>query len=400
MRAPTARERLDRLLSGAIELYAPPAASEACSVVSNQTTEQETAAPDCAPVQVAPADRRSPRPKRRVRSYVTQPTTGTCDPRDPNAWRDAYEPAGGREYVPHWKLERRSRRMVAAVLEREDARRYTFAWQGADHEHLSPAELAAIDAHRQRLEASAQRADGSKVSRLEGVHSPADKRISRLIRDDALYAETEWCKLARADRLYAHAVLEASLGMREDGTFARDWHSQRARSTLQIAWLLWRAGVARLGDIGALTVRGVSFEYLCCIAAPPGKASLHRNTLAGTHVSGSVRNEDLGYVVALHFAGALDRYQYGDRNAEVRQVNEYTLRVSTQDEKQEALIERHEAAYRELLRNRWDRLAAMDSLRVITGQQRALERRRVPDAQEAELLAVIRGEDLECTGPP
>ena len=301
--------------------------------------------------------------------------------------------------VPMHKLERRSRRMVAAVLGREDARQYRYDWQTADHDHYSPAELAALDAHRKRLLATAAHADGSKLARIDGMHTPADQRVSRLIRDDHIYAETEWGKLARADRLFANCVLEAALGMREDGSCARDWHSQRARSTLQIAWLLYRVGTTRLGDVGTLTVRGVSMSYLGQIAAPRGKESLHRNTLAGTHRSGSVRNEDSGYVVALHLAGALDRFQYGDRAAEVRQVNEYTLRVSTRSEKQDALIERHELAYRELLRNRWDRLAALDELAVISGQRRAIEQKRAPDLREAKLRAAIRGE-LESTGPP
>lgn len=405
MSAPTARERLDSLLSGAIARYAPIAAPEtppaACSVDAIETTEQpETERPTCSPEQVQPpVRRRSPRPRRPVQKPVGAVSESRCDPSDPNAWRDAYESAT-REYVPPWKLERRERRMHAAVLERLDSQRYKYAWQTADHDHYSPAELAAIDAHRQRLLATAAHADGSKLSRLEGVHSPADQRVSRLIRDDALFAETEWGKLHRADPLYANAVLEASLGLRDDGTCARDWHSQRARSTLQFAWLKWRAGTTRLGDVGTLTVRGVSIDYLRTIGAPPGKARLHRNTLTGTHRAGSTRNEEVGYIVALQLAGALERFQYGDRSAAVRQVNEYTLRVSTQNEKQEALIERHEAAYRELLRNRWSRLAAMDALRVITGQQRALELQRVPDTREAELRAAIRAELDECTGPP
>jgi hypothetical protein len=288
--------------------------------------------------------------------------------------------------------------MVAAVLERADSRLYRYEWQTADHDHYSPAELAELDAHRQRLLSSVTRADGSKLARIDGVHSPADQRVSRLIRDDHIYAETEWGKLARADQLFANCVLEAALGMREDGTCARDWHSQRARSTFQVAWLLYRVGTTQLGDIGTLTVKGVSMEYLAQIAAPRGKASLHRNTLGGTHRA-SVRNEDTGYIVALHFAGALDRFQYGDRAAENRQVNTYTLRVSTQSEKQEALIDRHESAYRELLRNRWDRLAALDELAVISGQRRALEAKRAPDRREAELRAALRSE-LESTGPP
>jgi hypothetical protein len=270
--------------------------------------------------------------------------------------------------------------MVAAVLERADSRLYRYEWQTADHDHYSPAELAELDAHRQRLLSSVTRADGSKLARIDGVHSPADQRVSRLIRDDHIYAETEWGKLARADQLFANCVLEAALG------------------TFQVAWLLYRVGTTQLGDIGTLTVKGVSMEYLAQIAAPRGKASLHRNTLGGTHRA-SVRNEDTGYIVALHFAGALDRFQYGDRAAENRQVNTYTLRVSTQSEKQEALIDRHESAYRELLRNRWDRLAALDELAVISGQRRALEAKRAPDRREAELRAALRSE-LESTGPP
>lgn len=360
-----------------LERFAPgsaPVAPAACSVDRIESTEQpETEANTVTSVQVDPAD---------------------------PAWRDAFEGQRRSRSVPVHQLERRTRRWVSAVLEHLDSQLFKYDWMGADHLHCSPAELEAIDAHRQRMLEASTYADGSKLSRIDGVLSPADQRISRLIRDDALYAETEWSKLARHDRLYANSVLEASWGLREDGTCARNWHAQRARSTFQIAWIMWRVGTTRLGDIGTLTVRGVSIEhYLCKLAAPPGKATLHRNTLAGTHRAHSSRNEDLGYIPALEHAGAFERFQYGDRSAEVRQVNEYTLRVSTQSEKQAALIDRHEAAYRELLRNRWAKLAAMDALVIQTGQQRALEQKRAPDLREAEMRAAIRGE-LDCTGPP
>jgi len=356
-----ARERLSALSAGLLERFCgEPSASETdrCSVGEIETTEQQTAGPTCTAEQVPPV----------------------------------LEPAP--EHVPPHKLERRSRRMVAAVLRRADARLYD--WESADHAHYSPAEKAAIDAHRKRVLENAARADGSRLARLDGMHTPQDQRISRCIRDDAVYAETEWAKLQRHDPLYANCVFEAALGLREDGTCARDWNAQRARCTLQLAWLLWRAAGARLGSLGTLTVRGVSFEYLQRMSAPIGKARLHRNTLAGTHRSYSSRNEDCGYIVALQLAGALERFQYGDRRAENRQVNEYTLRVSTQNEVQAAQLDRHEAAYRELLRNRWERLAELDALIVQTGQQRALERRRKPDAREAELRAIIQAD----TGPP
>lgn len=409
MSAPTARERLDSLLSGAIARYAPIAAPEtppaACSVETIETTEQpKTERPTCSPEQVSPPGgaatestrshpQRTPgQPESTERRLAPDSAPPTGDP----SWRDAYEVQRRSRSVPAHKLERRTRRWVSSVLEHLDAQLFKYDWMGADHLHLSPAELEAMDAHRKRVFEGAAYADGSRLARLDGMLSPADQRISRLIRDDALYAETEWSKLARHDRLYANAVLEASWGLREDGTCARNWHAQRARSTFQIAWIMFRVGTTRFGDIGTLTVRGVSFEYLMQISAPPGKAALHRNTLAGTHRARSVRNEDVGYIPALENAGAFERFQYGDRSAEARQVNEYTLRVSTRSEKQAALIDRHEAAYRELMQNRWAKLAAKDALELKTGQQRALERKRSPDAREAEYRAEIQA----CTGPP
>lgn len=356
------------MLQGALERFGP-----------------ETLPADCAPEQVGPAVACS------VERIASTEQRAEESPR----------PDSSAGHVPLHKLERRSRRMRAAVLERADRRAFRYDWQTPDHEHLSPAELAAIDAHRQRLLERVTHADGSRLAKLEGVHSPNDQRIARLIRDDHLFAETEWSKLQRHDRLYANAVLDASLGLRDDGTCERDWHSQRARSTFAIGWLFWRAGTTRIGDIGSLTVRGVSIDYLCAIVAPPGKTALHRNTLAGTHRARSSRNADTGYIVALENAGAFARFQYGDRRAEVRQVNEYTLRVSTKSEAQAALIERNEAAHREFLENRWRRLAAFDVLEVLSGQARARRCTRAAREREreAELCAIIRAE-LEPTGPP
>lgn len=331
---------------------------------------------------------------------MTAPSGGACDPNDPNAWREALEPAS-KPYLPHWTLERRTRRMVAKVLGRAEADRFAYDWMTPDDLMRTPEELDATDAYRKRQLENVRHKDGSRVAKLEGIHTPYDRYQARLIRDDAIFAATEWGKLWRSDRLLGNAVLDASLGIRDDGTLVRDWHSPRARATFALLWLLMRVHTTNLRSVGTVTVRGVNISYLCKLLAPVGKSTLHRNTLCGTHRGHSLQNAEVGYLLALELAGVLEKCQYGDRSADAQhQVNEYTIRVTPQTEKQRQLIERNELAYRELLANRWSRLAELEALRVATYHERKRERAQRDQAIQDEIRAALFEDSADCVGPP
>lgn len=290
-----------------------------------------------------------------------------------------------RDDVPMWQvLSRRERRIAAQVFQADEERQYRFEWMTPDDLSRSDDELEKLDEHRRKLLASARRKDGSRLARLESVFSPYEKHTVRLIRDDAMFAATEWGKLWRADRMLAGLALEACLGMREDGTACRSWHSQRARSTLAIVWMFYKVGSTRGADLGELRVRGVSMQFLCTILATGDKDTLHRNTLGGTHVAGSWRNEEVGYLVALENARLLGRMQYGDRRNDPR-VQEYHLRVTTLDERMHASLDQDEQRLREWIARRWERFAKLDALRVLSS---ARHRRWVEESQRERLEAI------------
>jgi hypothetical protein len=289
------------------------------------------------------------------------------------------------ERVQEWQLSRREKRIAANVLARREQKSFRFDWMTPDDESRSPAELEALDRKRSELLATVRRQDGSPVTRLESVLSPPDKHVVRCIRDNPQFAGMEWGKLWRADHLLANLALEACWGVREDGTCAREWHSQRARNMLAIVWMCFRVGSTRRAEVGELRVRGLCVDFVRKILATDGKDALHRNTLGGTHRTGSARNEDVGYFVALELAGVFTRVQYGDRRNN-QQVQEFHLRISTEDERVAAALERNEAAFRQWVDQRWQRLSQLDALRVLPWRAHA----RYLREREAEKLDEIR----------
>ncbi|HET8939223.1 MAG TPA: hypothetical protein VFN67_37520 [Polyangiales bacterium] len=302
------------------------------------------------------------------------------------------EAAQGSKPVPKWKAARRERRVAAAVLSKEEERLYRFPWMSPDDHDRSDEELETLDLNRRVLLANTRHKDGSLLARLESVFAPREKQQFRCIRDDALFAATEWGRLWRADRLLAKLTLEACLGMRGDGTCLRDWHSQRARNMLAIVWMFYTCGSTRGADPGEFRVRGVSINWLCAMLATEGKAALHRNTLGGTHRSDSARNEDVGYLTALENARVITRMQYGDR-WQNQKVQEYHLRVSTQSEQLTAMLTAEESRFREWMSVRWEKLSELEALHVLTSHAH----KRFVRMRHADMLREIAGSLLDSS---
>lgn len=313
----------------------------------------------------------------------------------------AERPAEKPQRMPMWQVSRRERRIAAEVFAAEDARTVRYPeWMTPDDELRPIAELDALDAHRKKLLAETRRKDGSRLSRLESVFTPAEKHCVRCIRDDAMFAATEWGKLWRADRLLAGLTLEAALGMRADGSCVRDWHSQRARNMLAIVWMFYKCGSTRAAELGEVRVRGVSLNFLCAMLATDGKEELHRNTLGGTHRAYTSRNEEMGYLTALEHARVLGRMQYGDRRNDPR-VQEYHLRVTTTDAKHTELLERDEQRLRAWVAARWEKLAQLDALHVLSTAAHKRWLRLTQADKLAEIRACIDGGVDACaTDPP